>query len=469
MSAFTLTERQRLAQTVLASSCTWLMLFGGGRSGKTFLIIRNMILRALKAPGARQLIVRSRFNHLKASIMRDTFPAVMRKCYPALVKGEGWEINMTEGFAKIKAGVDDAGLPIYSEIWFLGLDDTDRMEKVLGMEFATIYGNECSQIAWAGVQILLTRLAQRVMQNINGVLEPLKLRFLFDCNPPSKMHWTFKVFKQKLDPETKLPLPQPANYDSFQMNPRDNAENLSPEYLDSLQGLSERMKRRFERGEFADATPNALFDEAEIDKWRFGMGEAEDHLPTMVRIAVAVDPSGAADDAQNADNDEIGICVVGVGTDGNGYVLEDLTVKGGPTVWGGVAVQAYMRHQADVIVGEVNFGGGMVKFVVQAAANKLGTRVNFKMVTASRNKVQRAEPFSVLYTEGKIRHVGLFPMLEDELCAFSTSGYTGPRSPNRADALMWGLAELFPALVKQQKKVKEETEEHFNGSGGWMG
>lgn len=467
MSGYTLTERQALAQTMLSSVCTWLMLFGGGRSGKTFLIIRNIILRALKAPGSRHLIVRSRFNHLKASIMRDTFPTVMRKCYPALIKGEGWDINMSEGFAKIKAGVDDQGQPVYSEIWFLGLDDTDRMEKVLGMEFATIYVNEASQIQWPGVQILLTRLAQRVMQNINGALEPLKLRFLFDCNPPSKMHWTFKVFKQKLDPETKLPLPKPENYDSFQMNPRDNAANLSPEYLDSLQGLSERMKRRFERGEFSDATPNALFDEAEIDKWRVGVGETDDRLPTMVRIVVSVDPSGASDDAQNADNDEIGITVAGVGTDGNGYLLEDLTVKGGPTIWGAVAVQAYMRHEADVIVGETNFGGGMVKFVVQAAAAKLHTRVNFKMVTASRNKVQRAEPFSVLYTEGKVRHVGLFPRLEDEMCAFSTSGYTGPRSPNRADALMWALAELFPSLVKQAKKEDDKPKKP-RSTAGWM-
>ena len=70
------------------------------------------------------------------------------------------------------------------------------------------------------------------------------------------------------------------------------------------------------------------------------------------------------------------------------------------------------------------------------------------MVTASRGKIQRAEPFSALYEDGKVRHVGLFPKLEDELCAFSTGGYTGPRSPNRADAHIWGLAELFPAMTK---------------------
>jgi hypothetical protein len=133
---------------------------------------------------------------------------------------------------------------------------------VLGLEFATIYVNEASQVAWAGVQLLLTRLAQKVMQVLPGRERPLKLRYLFDCNPPSKAHWTFKVFKQKLDPGDEGAAAQPDNYASLQMNPRDNADNLSPEYLETLQGLSGRMRRRFVDGEFAEATPNALFDEA---------------------------------------------------------------------------------------------------------------------------------------------------------------------------------------------------------------
>lgn len=463
MTGFNPTPRQVQAIDVLAGPATWLMLFGGGRSGKTFLLIRNIILRALKAPGSRHLIVRSRFNHLKASVMRDTFPKVMRTCFPQLVKEDHWFINMTEGFAKVQTGVDENKLPVFSEIWFLGLDDKERMEKVLGMEFCTIYANEASQIASQGVQILLTRLAQRVMQIINGTPTPLKLRFLFDCNPPSKAHWAFKVFKQKVDPDTKEPLARPDNYDCFQMNPRDNVANLSPEYLETLQGLTPRMKRRFLDGEFAEATPNALFDEAVIDQWRADSSD----LPDMVRVVVSVDPSGASDDEQNADNDEIGIMVEGLGTDGNAYVLEDLTVKAGPATWGRIAVDAYQRHAADAVIGESNFGGGMVKYVIQTAAAKSNMRVNFRMVTASRGKTQRAEPFSALYEQGKVRHAGVFAKLEDELCAFSTSGYTGPRSPNRADAHIWALAELFPALVKSAKK-QEVEEEEFYGGAGWM-
>lgn len=456
--SFRFTAKQQEAQPILGGLATWIMLFGGGRSGKTFLIIRTIVLRALKAPGSRHLVVRFRFNHVKASIILDTFPKVMRTCFPQLVKDTDWHMNLADGYASLPGG---------AEIWFGGLDDGPRMEKILGMEFVTVYANEASQISWSGVQMLLTRLAQLVMQTaVKGAPAiPLKLRFLFDCNPPSKAHWSFKVFKQKIDPDTKEPLGRPENYTSYQMNPRDNVENLNPEYLETLKGLSARMQRRFVEGEFSDATPNALFDEAVIDRWRHIDGD----LPNFVRVVVSVDPSGAGDDEANTDNDEIGITVDALGTDGNAYLLEDITVKAGPAVWGAVAVEAYQRHAADVVVGETNFGGGMVKFVVQAAASKAKTRVNFKMVTASRGKTQRAEPFSALYEQGKVRHVGIFAKLEDEMCAFSTTGYTGPGSPNRADSHIWALSELFPSMVKTQAEPRKAAAPRHQGAGGWMG
>lgn len=442
--SFSFTAKQNEALKVAAGGATHVMLFGGGRSGKTFLHVRNIVTRALKAPGSRHLIVRFRFNHVKQSIILDTFPKVMKLCFPELIKGEHWDLNRTDWYVT---------LPGSSEIWFGGLDDSDRMEKILGAEYATIYLNECSQISWAGVQILVTRLAQRVMQVMQGAQERLlKPRMLYDCNPPSKAHWTFKVFRQKVDPDTKEPLKSPDNFVSFQMNPRDNQANLSPEYLESLSMLSGRMRRRFEDGEFADATPNALFSEEHIDAWRVTDGI----VPDFVRIVVSVDPSGAGDDESNVDNDEIGIVVDALGTDGKAYLLEDLTVKGGPSTWGRVAVDAFTRHGADLIVGETNFGGGMVKSTVQAAAAKLEIRMPpFKAVTASRGKSQRAEPFSALYEHGKVRHVGIFPELEDELCAFSTSGYTGPGSPNRADAHVWAMAELFPSMVATKPNAKD--------------
>ena len=415
-----------MAQTVLAGDATHQMLFGGGRSGKTFLNVRNIVARAVKAPGSRHLVTRFRFNHLKASIILETLPKVFYLCFPSL----RYDLSRTDWFVTLPNG---------SEIWFGGLDDKERTEKLLGKEYVTIYANECSQISWSAREMLVTRLAQRVDQVLPGLPpSPMRLRMYYDCNPPSKAHWTFRLFKQKVDPETKQPLAHPEDFASFQMNPRDNIDNLSPEYLRTLSGLSARMRRRFEEGEFAEATPNALFDEAVIDRWRVMDGS----VPDLIRVVVGVDPSGSGDE-DNADNDEIGIVVAGLGTDGNAYVLEDLTVKAGPGTWGRVATDAYDRHRADCVVGETNYGGDMVRATIQTA--RKGTP--FKKVTATRGKAVRAEPYSALYEQGKIRHVGLLPSLEDELCAFSTVGYTASGSPNRADALIWALSELFPGII----------------------
>lgn len=423
---FRLTSRQDEAQTVLAGPSTHLMLFGGSRSGKTFLHTRNVVMRALKAPKSRHAIFRFRLNHIKASIILDTFPKVMELAF----SGVKYEMHKADYFVDLPGG---------SQIFFGGVDDKDRTEKLLGMEFATVYFNECSQIPVQSVDMVLTRLAQKAMTQIdNREPVPLKLRAYYDCNPPSKAHWTYKRFIEKRDPDTKLGLPNPLDYASVLMNPKDNAENLSPEYIAQLETLPARMRARFLEGRFADATPNALFPEEYIDRWRCADGA----LPELVRVVVAVDPSGADDEA-TADNDAIGIVVVGLGVDGCAYLLEDCTVKAGPATWGRVVASAFDRHQADTVVAEVNYGGAMVQQTINVAR----PRTPFRAVTASRGKHVRAEPFSALYEQGKVRHAGLFAELEEELSAFSTTGYTGRGSPNRADALIWALAALFPAMT----------------------
>jgi phage terminase large subunit-like protein len=136
------------------------------------------------------------------------------------------------------------------------------------------------------------------------------------------------------------------------------------------------------------------------------------------------------------------------------YVLEDLTIsRAAPAVWGRAAVTAFQRHAADAIVGETNFGGAMVEHVVKTAASQLGIDAPYIQVTASRGKVVRAEPVAALYDQGKIHHVGIHAELEDQMTSFTTAGYMGDRSPDRVDALVWGLTELFPGLT-QGKKVE---------------
>ena len=115
-----------------------------------------------------------------------------------------------------------------------------------------------------------------------------------------------------------------------------------------------------------------------------------------------------------------------------------------------MAVSAYDRHDCDIIVGEKNFGGDMVRFVIQTA--KAG--VPYKAVNASRGKHVRAEPVAALHEQDKIKFVGYFDKLEEEMASMSTHGYIGEDSPNRVDAFVWLITELFPGVVKEKSKPK---------------
>jgi phage terminase large subunit-like protein len=434
---FQLTPKQIEADALLNGSATHVMLFGGSRSGKTFLIVRKVCVRAQIAPGSRHCILRFRLGHIKSSIVMDTFPKVMRICWPKVE----YELNKSDLYARWENG---------AEVWFGGLDDKDRVEKILGNEYATIAFNECSQIPYASRNVAITRLAQKVNYNLAGIAPaPLPLKVFYDENPPSKGHWTYQMFKLKRDPESKQELPE-GDYASLQVNPIDNLPNLPADYLKTLQGLSARLQKRFLLGEFGELAPNALFSDENLDKWRV----IEQDLPDMLRMVVAVDPSGAEEE-DNIDNDEIGISVCGLGMDGIGYVFHDLTVKAGPATWGRVAVQAYLREKCDRIVGEVNYGGAMVGHVIRTAALEQKTRVPFRSLTASRGKVVRAEPISALFETGKCRLVGFHRDLEEELSGFTTYGFTGDHSPNRADAMIWAMSDLFPELMKAPEEKKE--------------
>jgi Phage terminase large subunit len=434
--AFILTPKQAEAQSIAQGNATHILFEGGSRSGKTALHIRNVAARAILAPTSRALIFRQHFNHCWESVAMDTFPKVMALAFPGL----DYTLNKQHYYARMSGD---------SEIWFGGMDDSQRMEKVLGREYATIYPNESSQLSYATIETAKTRLAQKVGKIINGedrgILKP---RMYYDCNPPSKGHWLYKVFHQKLDPLSKRPLIDPENYVHFRLNPADNAANISPEYMAVLQGMSGRMQKRFLLGEYADENPNALFPMGKIDDNRNVSGD----VPDMVRIVVAVDPSGSGD-KDNAHNDAIGIAVCGLGVDGKGYLLEDCTVKAGPATWGKVATAAYDRHSANCIIGEGNYGGAMVEHVIKTA--KPG--VPYKQVTATRGKQVRAEPIAALYDTDRIIHAGYFPDLEDELSGFSTNGYNGESSPNRADAVVWGFTELFEGMVNDRSSYKHIT------------
>lgn len=440
-----LTLKQHEAIGILTSPARYALLEGGSGSGKTFLICRHVAIRACKAPGSRHLMARLRFRHIKTSIWHNTFPTMMRLCFP----GVAYEAKAQDFYYLFPNG---------SEIWIGGLDDKERTEKMLGNEYATIFCNEISELtAFATIEKLVTRLRQNAIvtdPRAPDLGRPLTQKMIFDCNPPLKTHWAYRLFHEHRSPEAPFdPLRDPENYRWLRLNPEDNQRNLSPEYLDSLQHLSARQRLRFWAGEWGSANENALWTPELIERSR-----VQKAPELLTRVIVAVDPSGTKDPAEDNRSDAVGIVVVGLGADGLAYVLEDLTLNARPALWGAAVVDAYQRHEADRIVAETNFGGAMVGEVIRSAAKEKRVRVNFGEVTASRGKVVRAEPISTLYGDfttgapSKVRHVGNFPELEDQLCAFTTMGYMGDRSPDRADALIWALSELFPGMTRKAPK-----------------
>lgn len=426
-----LTDKQAEANRLLGGPARNIMLRGGSRSGKTFLLCRAIIQRAINAPGSRHAIFRFRFNHAKTSIWADTLPKVLKLCFPTL----RYRPDKTDFYIELPNG---------SQIWIAGLDDKERVEKILGAEYCTLYFNESSQIPWPSIEMAMSRLAQKVelapaIGKATGRTH-ISLKAYFDCNPPSKLHWSFQLFRSKLKPGTKEPVPDPQNYVEMKINPDDNRDNLPAEYFEVLDGMSAAKRKRFKEGEWASEVNGAL--------WALEDRKAEDgrvmpgidslrvsEAPELKRIVVAVDPSGTKGDGGG---DDIGIVVAGLGVDGHCYVIEDGTCQMSPEGWGRRAVDLYHRHRADRIVGEKNFGGDMVRFTVSTADKK----ASYRDVNATRGKVVRAEPISALYEQGKVHHVGDFPDLEDQMTNFTAGGYVGEGSPDRADALVWALTEL---------------------------
>lgn len=208
----------------------------------------------------------------------------------------------------------------------------------------------------------------------------------------------------------------------------DNLPNLAPTFRAEILAAYEgtRIGRQELLGELLDDVEGALWTQVGIDSDRV------DNHPDLTSVVVAIDPAGGTADT----NDETGIVVAGVDTDGHGYTLEDLSGRYSPHDWARTAIGAYHRWQADRIVAEKNYGGDMVEATLRAAGFAGGVQV----VTASRGKQQRAEPVAALYEQHRVHHVGGFPQLEDQMCSWTADSGT---SPDRMDALVWAFSQLM--------------------------
>ena len=420
--AFQRTDKQVEQAAAAAGAARHILAYGGSRSGKTFGFCEVVAERALVAPGSRHLIARRHNIDVRQSVMLDTWPKMMRLAFPDVP----YAVNKTDQFVTM----GDA-----SEVWFGGLDDKERVEKILGKEYATIYSNEVSQIAYETILMLRTRLAQAGFLR-DGSRLPLKA--LYDLNPTGRGHWTYREFVEGVRPENGVPI-EPGSRAWVMMNPTDNP-HLPPEYHAELDGLPDRQRQRFRDGKYLSEVPGAL--------WSLSNREAEDgkavpgierlrrsEHPPLSRVVVGVDPSGS----DGTGGDAQGIVAAGLGTDGHAYVLADRSCRLSPDGWAQVVKKAARDFGADKVVAERNFGGAMVESTIRTADANLPV----KLVTASRGKVLRAEPIAALYEQGKVHHVGNFADLEEQMTMTTTAGFQGGGSPDRMDALVWALTELM--------------------------
>jgi hypothetical protein len=395
----------------VANKHAFTMAYGGSRSGKTVAFVRNVFLRAIKRT-SNHLICRSCYNHVKTAIGMQTAPFVLEKCF----KGLGIKPNKADGYYTVPAA--DGGESI---VWLGGTDDKERLEKLLGFEYSTIYLNECSQIPWDAVPILQTRLAET---------SGLSLRMYFDANPPNRKHWTFKVFERGLYPDDE---PHEWDIGKVLLNPRDNLENLPPEYLRTLERLPKRQRQRFLDGLYLADIEGALWSDQMIN-----MALAREPAP-LRKTVVAVDPAVT----NNKGSDECGIVICSLDEKKDGVVHEDLSVKTSTRKWARRAVNAYHVYDANCVVAEVNQGGDLVLDALKA----VDPNVPVKMVRAAKGKLARAEPISEYYEpdpltgDTRVTHEKRMPQLESELT--ETVFDDVQASPNRLDALVWGLTYLM--------------------------
>ncbi len=213
----------------------------------------------------------------------------------------------------------------------------------------------------------------------------------------------------------------------------DNRANLAGKFFTQVVKRYEgtRLGKQELMGILLEEAEGALWSRPNLDATRKAGLPAGDFY--FKRIAVAVDPAITA----KATSDETGITVQGLGSDDHGYVLADYSGRYSPAEWAKKVDMAWKVWQADIVVAEGNQGGDMVKHTIHTQ----NRNINVQIVHASRGKAARAEPIAALFEQKRCHMVGNFNDMEDQLCVWEP--LSGDESPDRLDAMVWGLTSLM--------------------------
>jgi phage terminase large subunit-like protein len=212
----------------------------------------------------------------------------------------------------------------------------------------------------------------------------------------------------------------------------DNRENLSEAFYERV--------RRHEGTELGrQELEGELIEEVEGALWRFDWIDAHrrsERPYTWQKRRVALDPADGTESGA-----EHGVAVVGQGGDWGLYVLESHGFRDTPLEFCKRVIEISERHGRATVVIEKNHGGAWLPATLEAAMREVGRTVPYQLITASRSKYERAEPVAMLYEQGKVHHLGVFPELEEQMTSFT--GAQNEPSPDRLDALVHGLTELM--------------------------
>lgn len=211
----------------------------------------------------------------------------------------------------------------------------------------------------------------------------------------------------------------------------ENTKNLSPNFLKQLEYLKgTKLEAQEIYAEFIENRENTLWSWDDIEKCY----KEPPHF--LDQVIVAVDPALTSHDHSN----ETGIIVVGMDAYNKAYVLDDLSVSAAPGTWANIVSEAYKKYNARKVVIESNAGGDLLINLLQTANKDM----KIKKVHASTSKSFRAEPIVLLYQKKMVYHAKQFHTLEMQMLTYnSMESHSSSSSPDRLDAMVWGLTELF--------------------------
>jgi phage terminase large subunit-like protein len=385
----------------------WWLILAGRMWGKTRTGAEWINAKALLARRTRQQI---RFA-LVAETKSDCRDVIAEGESGILAKAPPWNMPKYESSKRRITWPDAYGH--YSALSTMGfLYSGEEPDQLRGPQFHFAWVDEWAKYQYPDETMDNLEMALRLGDNPQGII----------TTTPRPLPMIKDMIEEAGEEDPRVVVTRGSSYDNY--------INISPKAIKNIVKKYEgtRIGRQELHAEILDDVEGGFWTRKLLEDNRLPRGAK---LPEMTRIGVAIDPATTSGEKAN----ETGIMVGGLGTNGIAYLFEDKSGVFSPEAWGRIGIETYDDYQGDAIIGERNNGGDLVKRNIRACEG--GDTPKIKLVWASRGKHQRAEPIAAFHEQKRIRFIGSFPELEDQLIFFTPKGYEGIGSPDRGDAFVW--------------------------------